>query len=360
MNKLMILPLALLLGITACKKDKKEEVITEPLVYPNDHPATQLNRIAFGSCFFQQLLPQNIFTYIEAKNPDLYLGIGDNIYSDDYSGANHDNDWTTYLTAKYKQISTGGPFQSFRNKVPFITVWDDHDFGPNNSAGDFKNKQGSKEVFFDFWQLPKSGDRWNREGIYDAFYYGDTAHKIQIIVLDMRWGLDKPGSEPIAELIDTTKKMLSNVQWDWLKEELKRPAKVRIICSSTQFCTEHNGFEAWANFPHEQERMYRLLKETHAEGAFFLSGDVHIAETNKRQPPGMYPLWDFTSSGLATIHGGNARPSQYRVGTEFDEDNFGMLDIDWTSKPVKVKYTAFNKTGVELYNNQISMGDLKF
>lgn len=354
----------LVIAIQACKKDKGAVAgpiaVETPIAYDNDNPSTTLTRIAFGSCFFQQGFSPTVFSYIQQKKPELYIGLGDNIYSDDYSGNLHLNDWFEYLTGRYSQLGDSLVFQEFRANVPILAIWDDHDFGMNNSAGDFVNKDISKDVFFNFWNLPKSGKRWERNGIYDSYYYGDADHRVQIILLDLRWNLDNLGAEPLVATTDNTKKMMSNDQWAWLKEELEKPAKVRIIGSVTQFCTEQNGFESWANFPHEQERMYQTLRDAQAEGAFFISGDVHMAEINKRTPAALYPLYDFTASGLATFHGSNARASKYRQGDYVDRDNFGTIDINWAGDQSTVGFTVFDSIGTQVLAKSIAIGELKF
>ena len=47
----------------------------------------------------------------------------------------------------------------------------------------------------------------------------------------------------------------------------------RLIASSIQVVAEDHGWEKWMNLPHERERLYRLIRETGAEGMVFLSGD---------------------------------------------------------------------------------------
>jgi len=59
---------------------------------------------------------------------------------------------------------------------------------------------------------------------------------------------------------------LGETQWDWLEKQLSIPAGLRIIASSSQFGIIFNGYEAWANFPHEQKRFLDLIKKTHANG----------------------------------------------------------------------------------------------
>lgn len=353
MKRSLFIATVLILLLANCKKDST-------VTYDNLN-TRNVSKIAFGSCYLQQFTnTQTIFNTIDSKNPDMYLNLGDMIYSDEFfSGNTHQNDWEQYLTYRYSQLFDSTIFTNFRNKYTIHSTWDDHDYGMNNAAGDFVNKQISKNVFFNMWGLPKSGKRWDRNGIYDVFYYGDDDHRVQLLFLDLRWGLDNPGAEPIAVITDQSKKMMSDEQWNWLKDELKKPAKIRIICSSTQFSTEHNGWEAWANFPHEQDRMYQLIRDTKAENLFFISGDVHAAEVNKRTPANLYPIWDFTSSGLLQFHGSNVRPSQYRVGNAQDVDNFGILDIAWGSNPT-VTYTAYDANGTAVLVQAVNTSELKF
>lgn len=357
MKKIAIAAIALILLVSNCKKETENGVTYDNL------NTTNISNIALGSCFFQQFgASQAVFNVIDSKNPDIFLNLGDFIYSDDYLNPNnpHNDDWEAYLTSMYRLLFDSATFQNFKSKYTIHSTWDDHDFGMNNAAGDFVNKQLSKKVFFDMWGLPKSGKRWERNGIYDVFYYGDEAHRVQLLFLDMRWNLDNPGPEPISVITDETKKMMSDEQWNWLRDELKKPAKVRIICSSTQFSTEHNGWETWANFPHEQERMYQLIRDTRAENLFFVSGDVHASEVNRRTPSNLYPIWDFTSSSLRSLfHGSNVRPSQYRVGNAQDIDNFGMLNINWSSNPT-VTYTIYDVTGTAVLTQAVNLNDLKF
>ena len=52
------------------------------------------------------------------------------------------------------------------------------------------------------------------------------------------------------------------------------------------------------NFPHERERLYKLLRDTRAGGVVLLSGDRHLAELSVTDAGLGYPLFDLTSSGL--------------------------------------------------------------
>jgi alkaline phosphatase D len=85
------------------------------------------------------------------------------------------------------------------------------------------------------------------------------------------------------------------------------------------------------NFPHERERLYKLIRETGAEGLIILSGDRHLAELSTMDAGLGYPLYDLTSSGLnqAFTSWRPLETNRHRVATMNRGDNFGLLTIYW-------------------------------
>src|SRR5205814_8880957 len=136
--------------------------------------------------------------------------------------------------------------------------------------------------------------------------FGPPDKSVQIILLDMRYfrgPLKKkaksiPGEGQYLPSTDKTSSMLGEAQWQWLEEQLKVPAKVRLLVSSIQMVAEDHGHEKWMNMPHERERFYKLLKDSGASGLIVLSGDRHLAELSLMDAGIGYPLYDLTSSGL--------------------------------------------------------------
>ena len=139
------------------------------------------------------------------------------------------------------------------------------------------------------------------------------------------------GEGPYEPNPDPTTTMLGEDQWRWLEEQLRTPAEVRLIASSIQVVAEDHGWEKWMNLPHERERLYRLIRETGAEGVVFLSGDRHLAELSMMDGGAGYPFYDVTSSGLNQA-AKSWRPQEvnrHRVATMNWGDNFGLITIDW-------------------------------
>ena len=335
------------------------------ILYPSQIFA-QKTTIAFGSCGHQDK-PLDIYNVVVKHQPDLFIFLGDNIYGDT---KNMDT-----LKAKYMRLGNKPSFKNLKLNTKIIATWDDHDFGWNDIGRHYKYKKESKEIFLDFWDEPKDSPRRNHDGIYTSyiFEYGDR--KLQILLLDNRtfrddlksynnefkndkryfYELDyKPYS---ADETDST--FLGEQQWQWLESELKKQADVRLIGSGSQFGIEFNGYEAWANFPHEQRRFVDLIKSTKANGVLFLSGDVHYAEISKMVFEGIYPIYDVTSSGLSsTWH--FATPNKNRIEGPVMENHFGLITIDWGKEIPTIMMEIWDINNNQRIEYTIGLNEIKF
>lgn len=325
----------------------------EPTIKPNDLNLN-LTKIAISSCCYQSG-NLSIYRSIKDKNPDLYIAMGDNVYADNIIG---NPDYPNWIQSQYDMLKNNFDYKNFRAAVPSIATWDDHDYGLNNAGKEFPYKIQSKDKFMKFWQIPSTHDIRTHDGIYTSYLYGDANHRVQIIMLDCRNFLDVLSMEPLSPTSDTTKSILGATQWNWFRQQLTVPATIRIIVSSTQFGTENNGWETWSNYPHEMEKFYKAIRDANAEGVFVISGDVHFSEFNKRTPSNLYPIYDFTSSGLTHTEY-NARPSQYRLGDVYRAFSFGMINIDWNQSPVKIALDICDNNGNVKQQQVISLNELQ-
>jgi alkaline phosphatase D len=136
---------------------------------------------------------------------------------------------------------------------------------------------------------------------------------------------------------DTSKTILGDAQWKWLEKQLQQPADFRIIASSIQILAFEKGMENWGNVPHEQQRLFQLLKKHQANNTIGISGDVHFAELSK-QDIGGYPFYDLTSSGMthASPRWSKAK-NTFRIGETFAKLNAGVIDIDWAEMTITLQ-----------------------
>ena len=290
-------------------------------------PELTLKRIAFGSCLKNPNGAAYLDKVVDYK-PDLFIWLGDNIYVDT-------NDKPQRFGELYGQLGANPRFQKLRATCPQLAIWDDHDYGNDNVGRDYPLKEESKKAFCEFWQIPDSSPVWSRNGIYRAVEYGPADKRVQIILLDGRWNLNK--RKPRQK-----DSYLGAEQWVWLEQVLKRPAKLRLIASGLQVVKLNamgDQWEMWGHHPSERNRLFGLIESTKANGVVFISGDKHFAELYKTTDT-TYPLYDLTASGLDQVypHAGNARPNQTQVGKSLIKSfNFGGIVIDWDKATLQLE-----------------------
>ena len=321
-------------------------------------------KIAFGSCSWENH-PLPIFNNIVKHEPNLFIFLGDNIYGDTKS--------MDTLKVKYQRLGSKESYKKLKRKVPIIATWDDHDYGWNDTGKNYPYKEASKNIFLDFFEESASSTRREHEGIYHSYIYEYGDNKLQIILLDGRTFRDdlKPYNtefdndsrysfyqKEYAPHMESTPTLLGEEQWNWLENELKMPADVRIIGSGTQFGIEWNGYEAWANFPHERTRMLDLIKSTKANGVLFISGDVHYSEISKLETD-FYPIYDFTSSGLSSTWN-FATPNKNRIEGPIMDNHFGLISIEWKGENTVIIMETWDISDNQRIDYTVKLEELQF
>jgi alkaline phosphatase D len=184
----------------------------------------------------------------------------------------------------------------------------------------------------DFLDEPADSPRRQQAGVYASYTFGPPGNRIKIILLDGRYHRDNPGGKT---------DMLGAAQWQWLEQQLTNSdADVHLIGSGIQVIPTEHPFEKWADFPYARQRLFDLIARTRARNVIFMSGDRHLGEISRLTDPRFgQPLYDITSSGLthhATnnwLHNFNREPNQFRVGSNFVDLNFGLIQFDWKAAP---------------------------
>ena len=302
-----------------------------------------LTRIAFGSCN-HQLRSQHMWGQIAATDPDIFLFIGDNNYGD--------NGWDgdaalTSLREAYGVMADTPELAAFRAQVPMMITWDDHDYGFNDGGASFAYRTWSETIFETFWGA--SDEVKSRPGVYESRMFGGDGKVTQIITLDTRFFRsdletmpyqdERPPLGPYQPSSDPSKTMLGDAQWQWLEQELAKPADLRIVVSSIQVITDAHDYEAWENLPLEREKLYAMLAAREDSGLVLLSGDRHAGGIYSDVPDaaGGEQMWELTSSSMnysfsSTERNTAREPDPKRLTDFISEENFGLVEIDWEAK----------------------------
>lgn len=352
MYKILILFLISFLFFPACADKTTQQV------------EIQTTTIAFGSCSWHDH-PLPIFNNIIEHQPDMFIFLGDNIYGDT---RNMDT-----LRAKYGRLAAKESFQNLITNTEILATWDDHDFGWNDAGREYEHKEEAKEIFLDFFNEPDTSARRNHAGIYHSYDYKIGDKTLQVILLDGRTFRDKIKSydgefdddrrfsfykNDYAPHTTADSTFLGKEQWLWLDKQLQKPADIRLIGSGTQFGIEWNGYEAWANFPHEQQKMLDLIKKNKANGVIFLTGDVHYSEISKVETD-FYPIYDFTSSGLSSAWY-FATPNKNRIEGPVMDNHFGLITIDWLTTHPQIKMETWDIRDNQRMELTVGLDEISF
>ncbi|WP_144392918.1 alkaline phosphatase D family protein [Pleionea sediminis] len=315
----------------------------------NDHSVT----IGFGSCAYQDRV-QPIWATIMQHNPDLFVLMGDNVYIDSTDEQDMKN--------AYQELAQKEHFQQFRNQVPIIATWDDHDYGINDGGKNFSAKHKAKQAFIEFFDYPEISQLKSKsQGIYHTKWLKQNDLDIQIILIDTRWDRDDltlsyltPEQRkqlrlgPYQPNSDNTRQLLGDQQWQWLKKELQKAADVKILVSSIQVIPEYSGWELWANFPDERKKLLDMLSEYSNNNLVIVSGDVHRGELSQIKYNGK-TMYEVTSSGLAgRVY--PAAPNKNRFGQALIKQNYGLIEVNNVDqKTIELQASLYSDDG-KLFN----------
>ena len=114
--------------------------------------------------------------------------------------------------------------------TPSYGIWDDHDYGPNNSDRTFSYREETLEMYRRYW--PNSGGGTSQtKGIFHKFRIAD----VEFFMLDDRYHRDPNEAED-------RKTMFGQGQIDWLKASLKAStATFKVIANGNSMVVDFTG-----------------------------------------------------------------------------------------------------------------------
>jgi alkaline phosphatase D len=314
-----------------------------------------------------------IMNTIRAREPDVFIGLGDMIYADNACDA----------AGRYRNAQVGGlevavdlpgfwahwkynradrASKELLRSTSYVGVWDDHevvnDFGPLTDAPTAPPYTGvhllpvGLDAFLDYTPIASSPDTPTR--LYRALRWGQH---VELFVLDTRQYRDANSALDSAA---QPKTMLGREQLTWLKERLAASdATWKVIVSSVPMSIPTgfpatNGRDGWANFDqqtgfeHELLGLLRFMAERELDDTIWITTDVHFAEVFRYRPfpeassfvvhelvtgplnAGIFPNREFDRTlnpERLFFHG----PATAEAVTSWDEAkrwfNFGVLEV---------------------------------
>lgn len=285
-----------------------------------------------------------IFTGMAAQKADFMLWLGDNLYL-------REPDWNSAsgIAKRYTHTRSVQEMQPFLASTHHYAIWDDHDYGPDNSNESFYYKNQTLEAFRQFWGNPTYGVG-DIEGAITSFQWGDA----DFFLLDNRWY-----REP-DELNNSYKTVLGEKQLNWLLENLvTSKATFKIVAMGGQFLSDAaENAEAYSagGFNKEREIIINFIYQYNIKNVVFITGDVHYSEISVLKKEGKPAIYDLTFSALTSgpNTSGESWKNTLRIpGTVVMERNYGMIKFSGPAKARKLTVSCLNSDNKKCWEQVI-------
>ncbi|MBP6184361.1 MAG: alkaline phosphatase family protein [Saprospiraceae bacterium] len=275
-----------------------------------------------------------IFTTIDSMQPDLMLWLGDNTYL-------READWNSRsgIFHRYTHTRSLPELQPLLASTNHYAIWDDHDYGPNDSDRSYIHKDKTRTAFEAFWGNPTFGLP-GQEGITSYFQWAD----VDFFLLDNRWFRSPNNCESCEPTI------LGEAQLNWLIEALVTSrASFKIVAIGGQVLNPAPVFENYANrYKKERDRLLQRIEKENIQGVVFLNGDRHHTELSQVTNGMGNALFDLTVSPLtstASRNNGNEGNLHRVEGTYVNERNFALLTFSGKRNQRLMTIRTYKGTG---------------
>jgi alkaline phosphatase D len=284
-----------------------------------------------------------IFQKIHERRPDFMIWLGDNFYY-------REPDWFTRTGMLHRATHTRSlpEMQPLLASTAHYAIWDDHDYGPNDSDGSFIHKDMAWSVFQDFWGNPSFGTS-GQKGCTTMFQYGD----VDFFLLDNRYFRTPNECQQCPN-----RSLLGAEQFDWLCQALSSSrAPFKFVAIGGQVLTTNNSSETCFHyFPEERDRLLAFIEKENIKGVVFLTGDRHFTELSAQKNKAGNWVYDLTTSALTSGAYTNAEreKNELRVpGTLFNKHNFALVTVRGVRKARELEIKICDTNGKDLWTKVI-------
>ena len=304
--------------------------------------------VGFGACAGYTPWRERIWQRIASHDFPLFLLLGDNVYIDR-------PEHPPIQRYCYYRRQSRPEFRTFTAETSVAAIWDDHDFGDNDS-------EGGPEAFTPEWKVEAwriFRNNWNNPA-YGGEEQPGVWHEISIADVDI-FQLDGRYYRTNEDVKSPS--MLGPVQKEWLFDALRTSsASFKIIASPVPFPNGAKPGEwdwrsdTWEGYPDEREELFSFIESEQIDGVVLITGDRHRADVWKIGREDGYDLYEFQNARLTNIHTHESVDgSLYSYN---DKPHFGRLRVDTTKADPTITYDIINITGEVVHSTTLERSQL--
>jgi prolyl oligopeptidase len=348
--------------------------------------------IAFASCA-RTGSTNEVFDRIREHRPLFYMNMGDFHY------LNIATNVPAKFRAGYDAVLASPQQADLYRHIPFVYIWDDHDFGGNNVGRRSASHEAARMTYQEYVPHYPLAAGTGNVPIYQSFNVG----RVKFILTDLRSERDA-----LTNKDDAAKSMMGTAQKEWFKQELlSAKGKFPLICwvssvpwlgqkgtnyyravRTNQFgYIHHTNLAAipitnstatatnrgrrggappldedhWSMFATERREIADFIKSNHITGVCILHGDSHMLAADDGRhgdyaTGGGAPIPVMCAAPLdqdPSLKGGPYSQGVYRVRK--GEGCFGLLTVTDKGDVIDVYYSGRNNRDEEKISLKFSV-----
>lgn len=297
---------------------------------------------------------------VVAKAPDFFLMTGDwhynNIAVDDVDYFRDALDAIFLSSSEYTFLTTpaantGSDKQrSLVAGMPVFWIWDDHDYGPNDSDSTSPSRTASRAVYREYcphFPLQAGGPD---AAIYHSFRVG----RCVFVVTDNR-----SERSPKGDPDNASKVVWSEAQKDWFKQQVLAASgdpDVQFIFWVNTFPwigPASAGSDTWQGYTTARQEIVDWLDANGITRLFILSGDMHAAAIDDgRNAPGGLPVFHAAPlTQTSSNKGGPYLIGPYPAAGIPNTEQFGVVEVLDYGTASQAIFTGYDNAGAVLVSS---------
>ncbi|MEO8386732.1 MAG: alkaline phosphatase D family protein [Betaproteobacteria bacterium] len=324
-------------------------------------------RVYMGSCAYTEAMSPSgnpygdefqIFDTIAGRIhadslPHFMLWLGDNLYFRPKGKFLSEADFSSVarMEARYRNVRAMDMFQKLFAATHHYAIWDDHDYGPNDSFKSFEFKADALRLFRQYWPNPEMGSK-ALPGTWTSFKHQDA----EFFFLDDRYYRDDEKAAP-----SSSKAMFGPQQIAWLQKSLANSkATFKLVCNGSQLLSEdENGHHSgWHNYQAERDPFLAWLAKEKITGLVFLSGDRHNTQVFRLKQEGAPAVYEYScspfTSRLSKLSKKDRANPRFVEGLGVEQRNFGTLEFAGAGDKRKIVAACFDANGKQFWQRTLA------
>ncbi len=295
--------------------------------------------LALGSCA-QTNSNHAVFQTIGSLNPLFFFHLGDMHYQN--IAVNNPD----LFRQAFETVMGSANQSSLCRNIAIAYMWDDHDYGPNNSDSTAAGKMAARQTYQEYVPHYPLVAGTDNVPIYFAF----TVGRVRFVVCDSR-----SARSPFSATDNASKTMLGTEQKAWFKQELLNGVATHalIVWVNTLPWIGVTGDDGWHGYTNERAELANFIQSNNIKNLCMISGDAHMLAiddgTNSYYAGGVgsgFPV--FHSAALDQT--GSIKGGPYSEGTFPGPGQFGLMTVMDSGDNIRVQWSGRNHNNVELVN----------